>query len=65
MTHIESLASLAASMGLSVAGAVVLPTAITVASKKAGMSESKFIWNLQTNLRLREYVAQICEQVAS
>lgn len=63
MTRSDSLVSLAALMGLSASGAVALPTAITVAAGKVGMSESEFLFRLHNNAALRAYVAEVCEKV--
>jgi len=63
MTQTEMLASLAALMGLSTTGAVALPTAIEVAARKVGMSESRFLWEMNKNAALRAHIAKVCEQV--
>lgn len=65
MTNTTSLVSLASLMGLSVAAAVVLPTAVTVAASKVNMTESEMLFRLHNNAALRAYVAQVCQQVAA
>jgi len=60
-----ALASLASFMGLSVTAAVALPTALEVAARKIGMSESQMMWEINKNAALRAYIAKVCEQVTA
>lgn len=59
------LASLAAQMGLSLSAAVALPTAVTVAARKVGMDEARFIREMNRNGELRAYVASACHKAAA
>lgn len=60
-----ALASLASLMGLSVTAAVALPTAVEVAARKVGMSESQMMWEMNKNAALRAHIAKVCEQVTA
>lgn len=63
MDKTQTLAALAVLMGLSITGAVALPTAVEVAARKVGMSESRFMWEMNKNAALRAHIAKVCEQV--
>lgn len=61
MTALTSrLATLASTMMLDPVSAVALPTAITVAASKVGMSDDGMIAECERNGELREYLASIC-----
>lgn len=60
MTRIEAIAALAALMNLTPAVAVALPTVLTVAAGKVGMTEAAMIEECIKNQPLRAYLAQAC-----
>ena len=64
MTRIETIAALAAQMGISPIDAVALPTVITVAAGKVRMTETAFVAECTKNAPLRSYLAEICNTAA-
>lgn len=60
MSRIETLAALAAIMGLSPKNAVALPTVIEVAARKTGYSQPAMIAEASRNAPLRNYLAELC-----
>ena len=58
-----SLASLARQMNLDPVQAIALPTVITVAARKVGMTESQMAWEAAKNESLRNYLASICNDI--
>lgn len=64
MTRINTLAALAALMGLTPAQAVALPVTVTVSARKVGMTEAAMIAELAVNAPLRKYLAEVCATAA-
>lgn len=62
MERLNRIATLARKMMLTARQAVALPTAITVASSKVGMSEEAFVSECMANAPLASYVASVCRQ---
>jgi hypothetical protein len=60
MTRIETLAALAALMGLSPKNAAALPTVIEVSARKVGMAEATMIAEAVRNAPLRAYLSELC-----
>lgn len=65
MNRINEMTAIAANMGLSPRDAVALPTVITVAARKVGMTETAMRRELATNQRLAAYLADVCRQAAA
>lgn len=60
MSFLSALADLAALAGLDPVSAVALPTVVTVAARKSGMSESALVAECRVNAPLRDYLAGVC-----
>lgn len=58
-----ALAEIATLTGLDPVAAVALPTAVTVAARKVGMTEAAFIRELRENTGLRNYIAEVCRKI--
>ena len=56
----EALAPIAAQMRMPPEALIVLPTAVEVFAKKAGMPITEMLAELAVNAPLRDYLAQIC-----
>lgn len=64
MGHLTGrLVRLAARMGLTPLAAVALPTVVEVAARKAGMTNEAMLAECDVNSALREYLAEICNDV--
>lgn len=64
MTRTETLATLAALMGLSALDAIALPTVIEVAARKVRMTEPALLAECALNAPLRAYLAGACSTAA-
>lgn len=64
-TPITLTVRIAEMMQLSAVEAIVLPSAITVAAAKVNMSEWTFAEQITRNEKLRQYIANICRQIAA
>jgi thiazole synthase ThiGH ThiG subunit len=60
---LTSLASLASLAGLDPVSAVALPTVVTVAARKVGMTEAALVREATVNAGLRAYLAGVCRSV--
>lgn len=65
MSRINEMTAIAASMGLSPRDAVALPTVITVAARKVGMSEAAMRREISVNRGLAAYLANACRVAAA
>ena len=60
MTTTERLAKIAYKMGLTPIQASALPTVIEVSARKVEMSQRTFIEEVDNNVNLQAYLADIC-----
>jgi hypothetical protein len=60
---LHSLATLASLAGLDPVAAIALPTVITVAARKVGMTDEAMVREATANAPLRAYLAGVCRSV--
>lgn len=64
-TREQNLVNLARKMMLTIAQSVALPTTITVASQKVGMTEAQMIDAAMGNSALCQYLANACRMAVA
>lgn len=60
MNSQAQMVRIAEKMGLNAKQAIALPTAVSVASQKVGMTESRFLTELERIDELQAYLKQAC-----